>query len=258
MKKIELPKIIGLIKVRNEEAIIKDTLDRWGEICTGGIYVYDDVSTDRTVEICRSHPKVKEVIVGDFWDPDREKAEWFNRQVILRKAQQEADEYTWFVYFDADEFLYDFTDYELFNHHNVKAIACRLFDVYITPEDVDKLYKDRNWVGPEFRTIIFFFRNHQDLRYHLPDQRVVTLPQDDRLIPIHGAIKHYGKGFSVDQWQETCYYYIKYWPKYSDKWRQRLGKAVKYDMCSDFGNPLIHWRDKDKGFSLENQIYGKI
>ncbi len=260
----DLPHIIGFVKVRNESAILKDTLDRWSEICTAGIIVYDDVSSDNTVEIAKAHPKVIDVIVGDFWDPDREKAEWFNRQMLLTRAKQKAYEIfkqdagnVWFVYFDADEHLYNFTEYGLFNNPDVKAIACRLYDIYITPEDVDKKYTERQWVGPEFRTITFFFRNLPELQYHLPDQRIVTLPANVGQIPIHGDIKHYGKGFSVAHWEETCDYYIHHWPKYADKWRKRKGKAVHEDYLSDFGNPLVKWSDRSAGFSLEAQSYGK-
>lgn len=253
----KLPTIRGLMKVRNEAHVIKDTLDNWANICTGGIYIYDDVSNDNTVEICRSHSAVKDVIEGKIWDGDREKAEWFNRQCVLMRAQQDAGPEDWFVYLDADEHLYNFDQYELFFQPQVKAIACRLFDVHITPEDIDKNYKEREWVAPEYRTIVFFFKNSPYLKYHLPDQRIVDLPPDVGNIPIHGDIKHYGKGFSVEQWEQTCDYYIKFWPKYSDKWRKRKGKAVKEDYLSDFGNPLVKWKDRMKGFSLENQSYGK-
>lgn len=252
-----MPKIIGLMKVRNEEHIIKDTLDNWARICTGGIYIYDDVSDDRTVAICRAHPAVRDVIEGPMWDPDREKAEWFNRQMVLIRAKQDAGPDDWFVYFDADEHIYNFNEFSLFTQQGTKAIACRLYDIHITPEDVGASYKDRVWVAPEFRTIIFFFKNDPALRYHLPDQRIVSLPDDVGSIPIHGDIKHYGKGFSVSQWEQTCDYYIKFWPKYSDKWRKRKGKAVKADMLSDFGNPLIRWPDRNKGFTLEDKSYGK-
>lgn len=251
----ELPKIRGLMKVRNEEQILKDTLDNWASFCTEGIYIYDDVSTDKTVEIARAHPAVKDVMLGKFWDPDREKAEWFNRQSILLRAQQDSGPDDWFVYFDADEHIYNFTDYELFSQPKVQAIACRLYDFYITPQDVHKSYKYRDWIGPEFRTIPFFFRNSRYLKYHLPDQRIVTMEPGIQ-IPIHGDIKHYGKGFSLEQWEATCDYYIRYWPKYADKWRARKGKGLKENYCSDFGNPLIRWKDRLQGFSLENQSYG--
>jgi glycosyltransferase involved in cell wall biosynthesis len=252
-----LPKIRGIMKMRNEAHILKDTLDNWSNICTAGIYIYDDCSDDNSVAIARAHSNVIDVIEGDYWDPDREKAEWFNRQMVLNRAKQDSGPDDWFVYFDADEHLYNFENYELFNFPTIKAIACRLYDFYITPEDKDLSYKKREWIGPEYRTIVFFFRNDPSLSYSLPDQRIVTLPDDVGNIPIEGAIKHYGKGFSVDQWESTCNYYIRHWPKYADKWRKRVGKAVHENMESDFGNKLIKWSDRNKGFTLEDKVYGK-
>lgn len=252
----KLPKIIGISKIRNEAHIIKDTLDNWATICTGGIFVYDDVSDDATVSICQNHPAVKEVILGSFWDPDRMKAEWMNKQTVLTRAQQFADQDTWFVYFDGDEMIEGFTDFELFEQLHIKAIACRLYDFYITKNDVDLNYKKREYIGPEFRTIVFFFRNSPYIRYSLPDQREVTL-EPGLQIPIHASIRHYGKGFSVEHWEKTCDYYIKFWPIYSDKWRQRKSKAIHTEMLSDFGNKLILWKDRHKGFTLEDKIYGQ-
>ena len=68
-------RIIGITKIRNEEKIIKETLDHWGAICTGGIYIIDDASDDKTVEICRAHPSVKSVQEVVHWDPDGERAD---------------------------------------------------------------------------------------------------------------------------------------------------------------------------------------
>jgi hypothetical protein len=255
-------KIIGLTRIRNEQNIIKDTLDHWGKICTGGIYVYDDASTDFTVKIVGVHPAVKGVIESKMWDPDRERAEYANRQALLTYARRFAGPNDWFVYFDADERLYaPPTLSEVFFQENVKAVACRLYDVYITPLDVQKNYLERDLVGPEFRTIVMFFRNHADLSYNTPDQRIVNLPNDGRGIVIEGLIKHFGKGISVEHWEETCEYYVKHFPKYAAKWAQRRGKAVKHDMKSDFGNTLISFSDvvagRVEGFSLEKQSYGK-
>ena len=150
-------KIFGLIKVRNEEKIIKDTLNHWGSFCTGGIYVVDDVSTDKTREICKTHPAVNDVLETKDWDVDRERAEHVLRQRVLSRAQKDAGPDDWFIYFDADERLY-FDDWQLLFERGVGAIACRLYDVYITPEDIEKQYFERNFVGPEFRTIVFLFK----------------------------------------------------------------------------------------------------
>jgi len=99
-------KIYGITKIRNEEKIIQETLDHWGKICTGGIIVVDDKSDDKTVEICKAHPAVKEVIEVAEWDFDRERAEWHLRQLGLEGAQSLANKDDWFCYFDADERLY--------------------------------------------------------------------------------------------------------------------------------------------------------
>lgn len=250
-------KIIGLTRIRNEEKIIRDTLDHWATYCTGGIYVYDDFSSDKTVEICKSHIAVKAIIEGQEWDMERERAEYMNRQAVLERARADVgNEDVWFVYFDADERLY-FDQWHLLYNSNISAIACKLFDIYITPEDYDYDFHLRDWVGPEYRTIVFFFRNSPYLSYDTPDQRIVNLPPNAK-VAVAGHIKHYGKGLSVEHWEETCDYYINFFPKYAAKWQQRKGKAVHADYKSDFGNDLIRWKDRDlKGFPLETQTYGK-
>ena len=55
------PQIIALIRERDEELIIKDTLDELGAIADG-IIVFDDKSNDRSIEIARSHPSVIAVL----------------------------------------------------------------------------------------------------------------------------------------------------------------------------------------------------
>jgi len=250
-------RIYGICKIRNEEKIIWDTLSHWGGFCSGGIFVVDDQSEDRTVELCTKHPAVKGM-ASVVWSPDRETAEYHNRQMALEMAQEEAGPEDWICYFDADERLYNF-DFSLLFDKKTDAIYCRLYDIYITPEDVHLDYCQRNLVGPEYRSIPFFFRNSPALKYDKPDQRIVDLPEN-AVVVFGGIVKHYGKGLSVEDWEKTCSYYINYWPKYAEKWKARQGKAV-HDYISDFGNPLIKFNEvlegREEGFPLESQSYGR-
>lgn len=236
-------KIIGLSRVRNESEIMLDTLNHMSEFCDS-IYIYDDASTDNTVEICESHPLVKEVIKGDVWDLNRERAEYQNREAILKLARkkEELNLDDWFIYMDADERI-EFNFNNLSNISNeCDAIKMRLFDFYITKEDVNKNYVEREWMGPEYRDILFMFKNGNAIGYSIPDQREVFLKPNTRVKQI-GFVKHYGKSISIKQWEDTCEYYSKNFPKYSKKWELRKGKAIH--TVSDFGRKLITWQSKN-------------
>lgn len=238
--------IIGLTRIRNESRIILDTLNHMSEFCNS-IVVYDDASTDNTVEICKSHPNVIEVIESKEWDNNRAQAEYQNRQILLEVAQKHANENDWFIYMDADERI----DFEFENLERYDAIRMKLFDVYITPNDVNKHYTERNMIGPEYREIIMAFRNKAGIKYHLLDQREITLNPNATILS-GGYVKHFGKGISVEQWEETCEYYSKSFPMYSNKWNLRRGRAIH--TTSDFGNALINWNDRDEGFPLNKEI----
>ena len=234
--------IRGICKARNESHIIGHTLDVWGSLCLDGIHVLDDSSDDDTVEICREHPAVAEVISVDLFDPDRERAEWYNRQMLFNSAMRFLQEGDWLAYFDADEHLFG-VDESLLSDPTVGMIFCKWYDVYITPMDVDADYTERQWVGPETRHIPFFYRVNKALRgFGQPDQRIMFHDPTGQVES--GLIRHYGKGFSVEIWDRKVEYYGNvFGPKYADKWRARAGGAVHHDYRSDEGRPLINWAD---------------
>lgn len=247
-----MAKVIGLLRIRNEEFIIKDTLDHMAEFCDGGIYVYDDCSTDNTLEICSNHPNVKSVIRGSAWDLDREKAEYENRQELLLYAKKTADKNDWFVYMDADERI-EFDWSSLFQLPNdVLGIKMKLFDFYITENDLHKNYSEREWLGPEYRSILMVFRNLLTLSYRYPDQREVELGDEGTVIE-SGYVKHFGKALSEELWERKCDYYAESFPRYSEKWKSRKGKSIH--VKSDFGFDLIRWDEKEtKGILLSMEI----
>ena len=226
--------IAGITKVRNEEAILEETLDHFAEICDA-IYVYDDASTDNTVLIASSHPAVDVVVLGQDWNPNRFEAERYNRQMALEMAQMDAPE--WIVCFDADERFEMPSGWEKFD-----AVRMKLFDFYITAKDVGWDYGDRKWIGPEYRSIIMAYRNGPDIAFTIPDQREMKVPKSYRILD-GGYVKHYGKAISVEEWENTCDYYANHFPEpYRTKWANRRGKAIHTQ--SDFGRPLITWEQK--------------
>lgn len=229
--------IAGITKVRNEEEIIEDTLEHFLGFCDH-LFVYDDASTDDTVDICREFSNVT-VQEGKLWDPNRFRAERDCRQAALDMALLFDPD--WIVQFDADE---RFELPEGWKKHD--AVRMKLFDFYITPSDMHLPYTERIWLGPEFRTIIMMYRPFPKISFDHLDQREMRLPKGARVLNA-GYVKHYGKAISVEQWEETCDYYAEHFPEpYKTKWANRRGKAVHVDYISDFGRPLITWDQKDQ------------
>lgn len=241
-------KIAGITRIRNEEHIIQSTLDYFSEFCNAGIYVYDDCSTDRTISICLSHPNVNHVIGSRDWNPDsknRKRDEGRLRQKIFERAQENNPD--WFFYFDADERpVFDFTIIAADDPYD--GYRLRLYDYYITSEDVEKQWHQREWIGPEYRDILMLFRNLPGIKFN---HREPTLPKDSKVLT-SGFCKHYGKAISVKHWEETCDYYINHRftsGRLHKRWKNRKGKAVH--TVSDFGLPLIKWDERiEKGICL--------
>ncbi len=238
-------KFIGIIRVRNEEEIIFDSLSHAGSFLDG-IVVYDDCSTDRTTWICENHPKVIEVIRGTEWATDpvgRNIAEGNLRQEAYNRAVDLGAE--WVYCFDADEFAIFPSSISLFDNPDVQAWRLRLFDYYITKEDKNDSYKWRKFIGREYRDILMIFKVDPEIRFF---QREPHLPSNYK-IGLAGDVKHYGKAISIKQWEDACKYYINHrggnlLPEFSEKWRARKGKAIHTQ--SDFGSELIPWEYRHK------------
>ena len=166
------------------------------------------------------------------WKLQRPAEEWRLRQLALDEGRQFSPR--WFLAFDADERIEPAAS-EI--DGSVDSIAFRLFDAYITAEDVNHVGTARRWFGPEYRDIVMLFRNNPDVSYWLPDQRVIA--GVTRTI-IGGAARHYGKAISLEEHERTCDYYARHFPEpYRSKWIARKGGAVHTE--SDFGRALYRW-----------------
>ncbi|MNX83209.1 hypothetical protein D3C86_1149660 [compost metagenome] len=242
-------KLIGLLRIRNESLIIQDTLDHLSTFCDG-VLCYDDASTDETLEIIRNHPAVWGIIRNYAWKQtidERLDCETQDRLALLNFARTFNPE--WVMCADADErFVGDirgFLTSPASNHAD--AVRIQLLDAYMTPDDHrpyqkgDSLLNFRKKFGIEQRNILMLWRCNENFSYVGQDQREPTIVQGEPRIVTEFHCQHYGKAISIQQWEETCDYYVKYFPfeTYGKKWQARKGKAIHEQ--SDFETELHDW-----------------
>lgn len=238
---------IAIIRVRNEELILNDTLEHLSQF-VDAIVALDDASTDSTPLILKESPHVVGVITNRNWLPDvqaRLEAETSHRQMLLDVCRKEVNS-NWIMCVDADErFQGDIRGF--FAEDLATApdyVRISLFDAYLTPfdfraiSDGQKLLSSRKYFGVERRDIVMIFRNVDNFNFIGLDSREPTV-SGQGLVNFH--CQHYGKSISRRQWDETCRYYVNHfpWDPYGQKWSARIGKSIHTK--SDFGTRLRPW-----------------
>lgn len=245
-------KITSLLRIRNEELIIKDTLEHLSQF-SDEIYVFDDDSSDRTVEICQEFPKVKKVLRNYFHSTNQSFVQTAQRKLLLDYARIDSKN-KWFGYFDADERIeFDFSKLEQYDKDKVAGIYFQLLDGYLTPKlkkpyCSGKLENLKRLWGIEKRNICFLFdKNKVDYDLKVPGCRQ---PYADGKTIVDGWVRHYSKCISIQRYEEDCDYYVKSMPQLVEKWKKRKGKALKKDYKSDFGTQLYEWEDAKKNSKI--------
>lgn len=239
--------LIGITRLRNEELILRDTLDYVGKQ-VDAIIAYDDASTDSTREILRSHPKVALIVSNASWEEDIEArliAEGRHRGLMLQLAREQLP-HEWMLCFDADERVTGDLRGFLEGAGDCEGVRVPLFDAYMTPDDCAPyqsgraLLNFRRFYGPEQRDILMLWRNRAQVFF--PEQKA-RAPGGIERVRTGLHCQHYGKALSVAHWEETCDYYIRHFPfeTYGRKWRDRKGHAIHTQ--SDFMRPLYEWGD---------------
>ena len=245
------PHIIGLIRLRNERLLLKDTLDHVSRF-VDGVIVFDDASTDDSVQIAKEHEIVLDIISNKHWKKNARKwEETANRSLIHEYAKRYRPE--WFFYFDADErFEGDIKSVTTDAFADVDAVRISLLDAYITPADNapyhgGNLLNFREKFGIERRDILMLWRNNGKAKYIYPDSREPAgFSRADTKIAFW--CQHYGKAVSIEQWEETCKYYAENFPMYAEKWKARMGRGVHEK--SDFDTELYNWEDAKSNSTL--------
>ena len=242
--------IVGMTRIRNEALILPDTLD-YLATQVDAIVVYDDASTDDTVDILRKHPKVALIVANQAWEKDvaaRKLAEGRHRGLLLDMARSELP-HDWMFCFDPDERVTGSLPSFVagLEADASDAVRVQLFDAYMTPEDCAPYAPDlpllhfRKFYGPEQRDILMLWRNRPEIHFAEGHGRT---PGGMERVKIDLHCQHYGKSLSVDHWEETCDYYIRHFPfeTYGRKWTERKGQAIHTE--SDFQRPLYEWGEE--------------
>ena len=218
-----------LSRIRNEQLIIEDTLDHFSQIVDGGILIYDDCSTDATLDKVMRHKRVYCVVANLFWRQNRQIEETQNRKILLEQANRQKS--AWILYLDADERIAGNVLQTIRSlPPTVDSVYVTLFDAYMTPNDKEpynrktQLLNFRAYFGPEYRTILMLWRNLPSIYYEGIDRREPAHNQNPVTML---RCQHYGKSLSEEHWESTCDYYAEYFPEpYKSKWEMRRGKSV--------------------------------
>lgn len=244
----EIPLIV-LLRVRNEELILADTLQHLTAFADL-IVAYDDASTDGTRSILRNHPKVALIVENQHWlenIDDRQLAETRHRGLLLHEARRRWC-FRWCMCCDADErYVGSIREFVTAPGPGPAAVRVQLFDAYITETDCRPyiqgmpLLDFRKFFGPERRDILMLWRNSDAVVFRGLDAREPDVPGEwERRF----YCQHFGKSLSVEHWETTCDYYVNHFPyePYGKKWSARKGKAIHSE--SDFGRKLFSWGDE--------------
>ncbi|EPS3610283.1 TPA: glycosyltransferase family 2 protein [Vibrio cholerae] len=245
LERVDTVETVLLTRIRNESDIIEDFLNHVNDF-SDGIIVFDDSSTDNTLDIVRNHPKVVAIVKNVSWDPhNRTKQETLHRKALNTVANKLFSP-KWIIYMDADERLEGNIRQELafIDNKKIDYIRIPLFDAYMTKNDCkdispgETLLNRRLYYGPERRDIIFIWSGNIDAKFIKDDAREPEFDSNNYLTLF--KCQHLGKALTVERWERKCDYYIANFPEvYAKKWSERKGKAIHVE--SDFGTPLYRW-----------------
>ena len=247
-------KITSLLRIRNEELLLEDTLRSLSKF-SDEVYIFSDASSDDSVKICEIFPKVKKVLQNHFHSENQSYVQTAQRKLLLDYAKADSKN-KWFLSSDADDrFYFDWDKLDKYDKQKINMIYFRTVDAYLTPDDFkdykrgDKLEDSRKWFGVETREIGLLFNREADYDLKIPACRQPQIENEKKIVA--GHVLHYGKSIGIKHWNDKCLYYQKSVPQLAEKWKKRKGKAIHAGV-SDFGTELITKKEIKKRLEFGN------
>jgi GT2 family glycosyltransferase/glycosyltransferase involved in cell wall biosynthesis len=201
------PQVLCALRVRNEAEHIGEVLSRALDLCDRA-FVFDDHSTDPTVEICRAFSDRVEVLGSPFEGLDEAR----DKNYLLGKIVEAAP--TWVLWIDGDEVLErtgpDALRDAAAHHPGAAAFSLRIAYVWDTPDQVrvDGIF------GRFRRPSLFRLAGQPVHRLRFPSAgpgpnlHCGNVPQGlvGRRLESNVRLKHYGYVTEEQRWEKYQWY----------------------------------------------------
>lgn len=229
-------RLTAMMQVRNEaDRFLESVLKELSEF-VDDIVIVDDASTDDTVKLCRSFPKVKKLVT---LQESKFHREWELRECLWQLAC--STEPDWLLSVDADEFYEDKAKSrmnELINQDQYDWVGFRIFDFWggTTHYREDSLWRiHQRHTRTLVRYMPEFYYYHPPMDHHVP-----RLPLSYAALPGFLAelrIKHHGWAVSTEERYSKYLRYMERDPK--GEW----GSLEHYQSILDENPKLVEWKE---------------
>jgi glycosyltransferase involved in cell wall biosynthesis len=229
-------RITAMLQVRNEADRYLDTVLRELSEYVDDIVVVDDASTDGTVKLCRSFPKVKSLVELSESHFGREA----DLKVLLWQAAC-AEGPDWLLAVDADELFEDRIKQEIrsiVDQDRYDWAAFRMYDfwggtTHYREDALWQLHKRHTVALVRYMPGYYYF--YPSINHHVP-----RVPLTYNALPGHQSdirIKHYGWAGSEEDRRSKYLRYRTFDPG------SRLGNAAQYESILDPHPRLVEWKE---------------
>ena len=237
VRKISDNHLTALLQVRNEEnRYLEEVLNDLTEY-VDDVVIVDDASTDRTVEICQSYPKVKEIVQ---LPESHFHKEWELRNILWREGcKYEPD---WLLVIDADEVFessFKTKVRELINQDSYDWVGFRMYDfwggkTHYREDDFWNLHQRYSTMLvrylPDF-PYYYLQKEHHASRLPLSYQALVGCFSDYR-------VKHFGWAGDEEERRKKYERYMEIDP--NGTW----GSLDHYQSILDTNPNLVEWKEE--------------